>query len=382
VSTSVYVHFPWCLQKCPYCDFASSSIRRPEVPHAAYADAVLRELWTRAPQIADDTLSSVFFGGGTPSLWAPVEIGRVLAAVRRAFAREVGDLEVTVECNPSSLDRAGARALRDVGVTRLSVGVQTLDAAQLRFLGRLHDADMALRAVEAALLEVPRVSADLMFGLPSQPFQQGAQQASRMLELGLSHLSLYSLTIEPETQFGKLHAKGRLPLAREDDVADAFECIETTMSAAGFEHYEVSNYALPGERARHNEHYWRGGEYLGLGAGAVGCLREAPGDARRYRNEPKPELYMERSATPEVEVFQERLAPQDTVREHLMLGLRTRDGVDLAHTRRAAGIDPLEGRERAMERLLAQGDVVLDGSSLRVPQARWLHMDSIVAKLF
>jgi putative oxygen-independent coproporphyrinogen III oxidase len=382
VATSVYVHFPWCLQKCPYCDFASASIRRPEVPHRGYADAVLAELAWRRESLADETLASVFFGGGTPSLWAPTEIGRVLAAIRASFTREADDLEVTVECNPSSLDRSGARGLREVGVTRLSIGVQSLDDSQLRFLGRLHDADGALRAVEAALLEVPRVSADLMFGLPSQPSGQGAEQARRMVALGLSHLSLYALTIEPETQFGKLHEKGRLPIAREDDVADAFESIEGAMREAGFEHYEVSNYARPGQRARHNEHYWRGGAYLGLGAGAVGCLREAPGSARRYRNESKPELYIQRSSAAKVEVFQEPLGPQETVREHFMLGLRTQDGVDLQAVEHAAGVPPLAGRERALAPLLATGTVLLDGVNLRVPQTRWLHMDSIIAKLF
>jgi oxygen-independent coproporphyrinogen-3 oxidase len=380
--TSVYVHFPWCLQKCPYCDFASATIRRPEVPHQQYADAVLAELAWRAPSVAGDTLASVFFGGGTPSLWAAAELGRVLHAIRGSFAHELPALEITVECNPSSLDRNVARALRDAGVNRLSIGVQALDDTQLRYLGRLHDADGALRAVEAAMAEVPRVSADLIFGLPDQAPAQALTTAQRLVDLGLSHLSVYSLTIEPETQFGKLHAKGRLPLAREDDVAIAFEDIARSLGEQGFEHYEVSNYARPGERARHNEHYWRGGAYLGLGAGAVGCLHGAPGNARRYRNDPKPERYLEHSGSARVEVFEERLDGQDIVREQLMLGLRTQGGVDLSHARASAALDPLAGRQTALERALRRGDAVLDGSALRVPQTRWLHLDSIVASLF
>lgn len=343
---------------------------------------MLRELAWRAPAVADATLASVFFGGGTPSLWAPAQLGRVLHAIRSSFAREVDALEITVECNPSSLDRAGARALREAGANRLSIGVQSLDGPELRFLGRLHDAELALRAVEGALAEVPRVSADLMFGLPNQPAERSGEHARRLLGLGLSHLSLYALTIEPDTQFGKLHQKGRLPIAREDDVAANFEQIEAVMSEAGFEHYEVSNYARPGERARHNEHYWRGGAYLGLGAGAVGCLRHAPGQARRYRNDPKPEQYMQRSGSAEVEVFEEPLDAQDIIREQLMLGLRTSDGVDLQRLQADSGTSPLAGRERALTRLQDNGSIVLDGDLLRVPQARWLHLDGIVASLF
>ncbi len=320
MASSVYVHFPWCLQKCPYCDFASGTIRRPEVPHRSYADAVLAELGWRRRQVEGETLASVFFGGGTPSLWEPHEIGRVLAAVRGAFTGEADDLEVTVECNPSSLDRSTARALREAGVTRLSIGVQALDDTQLRFLGRLHDADAALRAVEAALDELPRVSGDLIFGLPGQGRGVAMAQARRLAATGLRHLSVYSLTIEPNTQFGTLHQKGRLPIAREDDVAEAFEDITAALHAEGFEHYEVSNYAHPGERGRHNEHYWRGGAYLGLGAGAVGCLpasgEHANGDvrARRYRNDPNPDQYMARSDGAQVEVFEEQLDGGDVIR--------------------------------------------------------------------
>ncbi len=382
MSTSVYVHFPWCLQKCPYCDFASATIRRPEVPHQAYADAVLAELGWRAPALGSETLSSVFFGGGTPSLWAPEQLGRVLDAVRRAFGREADALEVSVECNPSSLDRARARALRETGVNRLSIGVQALDDAQLRFLGRVHDAQAALRAVQDALLELPRVSADLIFGLPGQAPEDAAAQARTLVGLGLAHLSVYSLTIEPDTQFGQLHRKGRLPLAREDDVAAAFDAISALLREQGFEHYEVSNYARAGERARHNEHYWRGGAYLGLGAGAVGCLHAEPGRARRYRNQPRPEGYLAQSASAAVEVFEEQLGPKELAREQLMLGLRTADGVDLARARAHSGVDIAHGRQQALRRGAERGELLIEAGALRVPRARWLHLDSIIANVF
>jgi oxygen-independent coproporphyrinogen-3 oxidase len=380
---SVYVHFPWCLQKCPYCDFASATIKRPEVPHRAYADAVIAELSARIEAVEGTRLASVFFGGGTPSLWAATELGRVLAAIRAAFEVEIGALEITAECNPSSLDEPSARALAAAGVNRLSLGVQSLDDAQLRFLGRLHDGPGALSALSSAQAAVARVNGDLIFGLPGQAPSDAAEHARRLIDHDLSHVSAYALTIEPGTQFGELHRKGKLPLAREDDVALGYEAVHAALCGAGFEHYEVSNYARPGERSRHNEHYWRGGAYLGLGAGAVGCVDEGPGRRRRYRNHPKPERYMATSAGVEVEASSEALGPEELVREQLMLGLRTSDGVDLARCAELAGVDPLRDRRaRAVERAIARGELVREGSRLCVPHARWLHLDSIVAGVF
>lgn len=375
---SVYVHFPWCLKKCPYCDFATRKIDRPEIPHRAYADAILTELDARAASLEDRTLVSVFFGGGTPSLWDPAELGRVLAGVRGAFTGVAPDLEVTVECNPSSLDRERAAALREAGVDRLSVGVQSLDDERLKFLGRFHDASGAMRAVRDAIPEVPRVSADLMFGMPDQSPESFLAEIDPLLDLGIRHVSAYALTIEPGTQFGELHRKGKLRVATEDTYADSFLRAESLFAERGFAHYEVSNYAVPGEESRHNLHYWRGKSYLGLGAAAVGCLDDRPGHARRWRNEPDGMRYLE---VPREE-SSEDLGPDEIVREALMLGLRTREGVDLEATAKRAGKDPLAGRERAIERRLASGDLVREGTRLRAPPSRWLALDSIVVDLF
>jgi oxygen-independent coproporphyrinogen-3 oxidase len=387
VQTSVYVHFPWCLKKCPYCDFnsyATSSVerRRDGVPHEAYADAVLRELALRKSELAGRTLASIFFGGGTPSLWSAEALGRVLAGIRAAFPREVADLEVTVECNPTSLDRAHAAALRAVGVTRLSVGIQSLDPDHLRFLGRLHDGSLALRALADARAEVDRVNADLMFGLPGQKPEHFLADVEAVLQTGVDHISAYALTIEPGTQFGELQRKGRLPLADEDDSADAYLRTDELLSARGFVHYEVSNYALPGHEARHNQHYWRGGDYVGLGAGAVGCLTYPDGTARRWRNEPLPTRYLERSGTQAVEAWAETLSPTDRIREAFMLGLRTREGVDVRALAARTGIDPLVGREEVVARRIASGELEWEGDRLRVPPRHWLLLDGIVSDLF
>lgn len=377
MSTSVYVHFPWCLQKCPYCDFASATIRRPEVPHEAYAEAVLREIAWRAPDGLPGPLESVFFGGGTPSLWRADQLGRVLREIHDVFGAELGSVEVTVECNPSSLDAAKAAALREAGVGRLSIGVQSLDDQRLRFLGRLHDSELALRAVREASREVPRVSADLMFGMPNQAPRDFLDEVSRLLELGLSHLSVYALTVEPQTQFGELHRKGKLTLAKEDAYADTFSATEALLAQHGFGHYEVSNYAKPGEESRHNQHYWRGGDYLGLGCAAVGCM-----GGERYRNRPKPTDYFEVATLEALPIERETLDAGARIREALMLGLRTSEGVDLARLGARTGRDPRTGRERALARSLERGNLELNGDVLRVPRARWLHLDSIVADLF
>ena len=235
MSTAVYVHFPWCLQKCPYCDFASASIRRTEVPHREYSDAVLRELAWHAERGGLGELRSVFFGGGTPSLWAAEELGRVVKGIKAAFTSQAADLEVTVECNPSSLDEAKAHGLAEQGVNRLSVGVQALDGDRLRYLGRLHDAEGALQALRFAQKAVPRVSGDLMFGTPGQPAAGFLGEVERLVDLGLSHMSIYALTIEPNTQFGELHRKGRLTLAKDDDYADTFSAIEELLEEAGLQ---------------------------------------------------------------------------------------------------------------------------------------------------
>jgi len=380
-SLGVYIHFPWCARKCPYCDFATEPREATAIPHAAYADAVLRELEARAPTLEGAELVSVFFGGGTPSLWDTSELGRVLTGIRGAFAQHAGEVEVTVECNPSSLSAQGVEGLARAGVNRLSVGVQSLSDDRLRFLGRLHDSRGALAALRDATRVFSRVSADLMFGMPGQTPRALEAEIDALLELGLWHISAYALTIEPATPFGEQARSGALLQAPEDDFAHMFEAAHAHFAKAGLDHYEVSNYAARGQESRHNQHYWRGGSYLGLGAAAVGCLPAGQG-ARRYRNHPKPERYMQRADTAEREVFEEDLDGHALVREALMLGLRTREGVDLEALAGRVGFDPLKGREAALSRRQARGDVVLVDGNLRIPVERWLMLDGIIADLF
>ena len=377
--TSVYIHFPWCARKCPYCDFATEPIRAQSLPHDAYADALLRELHARADDLQGRSLKSIFFGGGTPSLWDPAALRRVLDAIRAAFDAEVDAAEVSVECNPSSLSQRNLVRLREAGVGRVSIGVQSLRDSHLRFLGRLHDSERALAALGEAVAEMPRVSADLMFGMPGQTQAELDEDIARIADTGVRHVSAYALTVEDKTLFGSLHRAGKLRVAPEEAYAEMFEGVERSFSELGWAHYEVSNYAAKGEESRHNLHYWRGGAYVGLGAAAVGCLDSGVGRAERWRNDPNPQRYLSQRT---LEVETEELGPEELIRESLMLGLRTQEGVDLADTERRAGRDPEAGREREIERALSRGDLIRENGWLRVPQSRWLKLDGIVRDLF
>ncbi len=381
---AVYVHFPWCLQRCPYCDFATSAIAPERIPHERYARAVVAEFNQRLRGLTDrghiPRVSTLFLGGGTPSLWQPRQLATVVAAVRAT-----GEVtEVTVECNPTSLDATRAHDLATAGVTRLSIGVQSLRDVHLRYLGRLHDAAGALRAVRTATAHGGlRVSADVMYGLADQCKDPLLEDVCALTDAGVEHLSCYALTIEPATRFGELARKGRLPRLQDDDVATQYEALETTLAARGYTHYEVSNYARPGADCLHNRAYWRGTAYIGLGAGAVGCLPTDNGGAERWRNDADPMAYMlgiEAGERPPGET--EALDPATRVREGLLLGMRTDEGTDLDALAARTGLDPRAGREEALAREVSRGNIVDDGRVLRIPQARWLLADAITAAVF
>jgi oxygen-independent coproporphyrinogen-3 oxidase len=388
----VYVHFPFCLKKCPYCDFVSFARAREQIDHRGYADAVIAELARRREGLRGKRLATVFFGGGTPSLWEPEELGRVLRAILEAADvrdERDGEIEVTVECNPTSLDDLRARALSAQGVNRLSVGVQGLDATRLAFLGRLHDPEGGLAAVRAALRSgVGRVSADLIYGvateaqLPSPA--EAAAEATVVAGTGVTHVSAYSLTIEPGTAFGELARKGRLPIAPEDGVADAFFAVEEALEARGFVHYEISNYARAGHEARHNLGYWRGHDYVGLGCGAVGTIATAGGAALRTKNFKDPARYVAAATSgAELEEERETLDPETRLRERIMLGLRLLEGVDLAAAEADLGVTAwTPARRRAAERLVARERLQVENGRLFVPRAARVWTDGVAADLF
>ncbi len=382
MALSVYIHFPFCIRKCPYCDFRSNAVARSRIPQRDYTDALLTELEWRTAKYTAQRLVSIYFGGGTPSLWNPAELSRVLDAIDMRFGCNRRDLEVTLECNPSSMDRTRAEAYRSVGVNRLSIGVQSLDDQHLRYLNRLHDARAAVSAVEQALGEIPRVGVDMIFGLPDQSTEGICRELETLVELGIEHISAYALTIEPTTPFGDLYKRGKLSVAQEEEVARSFLDVRQTLKRLGFEHYEVSNYAVAGQESRHNQHYWRGHAYLGLGAAAVGCRHTARGSARRYRNRVDVDHYLVYSGGPEVEAFTEQIGPRSVTNELLMLGLRTKQGVHLPTVQARTGFALCDRQDRDWCRLLQRGDLVQEGDWLKVPPERWLLLDSIVASAF
>jgi oxygen-independent coproporphyrinogen-3 oxidase len=385
----VYVHFPWCLQKCPYCDFYSLATERDAIPHVAYADAVVRELERRAADLGPHRLKSVFFGGGTPSLWRSEELGRVLARIRGAFP-SADDVEITAECNPSSFDARKADELAQVGVNRVSLGVQGLDDGRLAFLGRLHDASGGLAALRTALASpIPRVSADLIFGVAGETPEEARREASTLAELGPTHLSAYALTVEPGTEFGARAKRGKLPLLDDELVARSFESVERALEDAGFEHYEISNYARDGHYAEHNLGTWRGESYLGLGAGAFGTVSFA-GRTVRYRNARAAERYVEAARDEAVALWEASRLVSDTelidgntaLAERLMLGLRLAKGVDLGRVARETGEAAWTAdRERAVERLVRAGRLERRGETLSIPRRAWLLADGVIREL-
>ncbi|MBK9037409.1 MAG: coproporphyrinogen III oxidase family protein [Myxococcales bacterium] len=328
MDVGVYVHFPWCRRLCPYCDFPVV-VAAGEPPHRAYLALVLAELTAQAPRFAGRGLATIYLGGGTPSWWDPACVAELIAAIRATFPG--APTEVTVEANPIDCTPTRMAAWRAAGVTRLSIGVQSWDDAELSALGRDHrmgDGPAAIAGATAA--GFGSLSADVILGPPGiEPPPDGAAPASvhAAAASGVDHLSVYELTIEERTAFGKRHRAGRLPVLGDEQLAALFEATHHTLTAAGFEHYEVSSYARPGRRAIHNARYWAGGEFLGLGVGAASFWRDPAGGGARWHNH----RALARYQRPDDRIAEH--SPCDAAelaRDLVWLGMRTSDGVALA----------------------------------------------------
>jgi len=287
---ALYVHIPWCVRKCPYCDFNSHE-RNGALPEKAYVEALLRDLEQLLPQVWGRRLTSIFIGGGTPSLFAPESIDTLLAGVRARLTLEPG-AEVTLEANPGTVEAARFRGFRDAGVNRISVGVQSFDDGMLKALGRIHGAQEAKRAVEAALAAFDNVNLDLMYGLPGQSIGMARADIEAGVASGVPHLSAYQLTIEPNTVF--FSKPPQLP--EHDLCADMQVMIEELLNENKFENYETSAFAKPGHRCRHNLNYWEFGDYLGIGAGAHGKI-SFPDRVTRHSRMKQPREYLAADST-------------------------------------------------------------------------------------
>jgi putative oxygen-independent coproporphyrinogen III oxidase len=364
---ALYVHWPFCVSKCPYCDFNSHV--RESVDQEAWRSALLADLAWEAGALHGRRLGSIFFGGGTPSLMPPATVAALIEAAGAHWGFSP-DIEITLEANPSSVEAARFADLASAGVNRVSLGLQSLDNSALRFLGRAHDVSEGLAALETAQRAFRRVSADLIYALPGQSEAGWSAELRRALGFGTGHLSLYQLTIEPGTRFAALAAKGEMALPDPDRGATFYELTRETTGLAGLPAYEISNHARPGEESRHNLTYWRYGDYAGVGPGAHGRRRGVA--TRRHR---KPENWLAAIARRGNGLEEEvSLDPRDQAVEALLMGLRLDEGVALE--RIAGAIDPA-----AVERLAAQNLVAATPDRIRATPAGMLVLDSLLAEL-
>jgi oxygen-independent coproporphyrinogen-3 oxidase len=373
----VYIHWPFCLSKCPYCDF-NSHVRQAGIDEPRYVQAFTAEIAATAARISGRTVSTIFFGGGTPSLMDPKTVGAILDAIGRHWTI-APDVEITLEANPTSVEASRFRGYRTAGVNRVSLGVQSLDDRVLKQLGRLHTAREALDAVAVAREIFPRFSFDLIYARPGQTVAAWRAELGQALAAAGEHLSLYQLTIEPDTPFAALHAGGKLVVPDDDLGRDLYDLTLDQCAAAGLPAYEVSNHARPGAECRHNLVYWRYGEYAGIGPGAHGRLI-VDGTRRATATEKRPEAWLMRvESVGHGVTVDDALSRDEQADEFLLMGLRLAEGID--PQRYAA----MAGRPLDLERIAALTghgfvETTADGR-LRVTRSGFPVLDAVVADL-
>jgi oxygen-independent coproporphyrinogen-3 oxidase len=373
----VYIHWPFCLSKCPYCDF-NSHVRHAAIDETRYVRAFAAEIAATAARAPGRTVSTIFFGGGTPSLMQPATVGAILDAIGQHWSVAT-DAEVTLEANPTSVEATRFQGYRAAGINRVSLGVQALDDTALKSLGRTHTAQEALAAVAIARAAFERYSFDLIYARPGQTPQAWAAELKRALAEAAEHLSLYQLTVEDDTPFAALHAAGKLDVPDEDTGRALYDTTQEVCAAAGLPAYEVSNHARPGAECRHNLVYWRAHEYAGIGPGAHGRI-DIDGERHAIVTERRPEAWLMR-----VESLGHGVVGDDTLLrsqmadEFLLMGLRLAEGIDPARYAQLAGraLDP-----RRIRLLQREGAIELtpDGR-LRVTQTGFPVLDAVVADL-
>ena len=371
---SLYVHLPWCLRKCPYCDFNSHELRAGELPEARYIAAVVADLEAALPLVWGRTVHSIFIGGGTPSLFSPEGIDRLLGDIRARLKLEA-DCEITLEANPGTFEKDRFAAFRAAGVTRLSVGVQSFDDAHLKALGRVHDGRQAIAALEEAARAFDTFNLDLMYALPGQTLAQLEKDLAQALAFAPPHLSVYHLTIEPNTVFAKFP-----PQVPEDDQAYAMlDRITEMTGAAGLGRYEISAYAKAGHRCRHNLNYWEFGDSLGLGAGAHGKLSFAHRVVRQVRNR-EPRLYMDNALAGSAIAQETEVPRKELAFEFALNALRLKDGFALTDFTERTGL-PLSALDAPLKEAQAKALIERTGGRV-VPTERGFDFLSDLQSLF
>ncbi|NDU85390.1 MAG: oxygen-independent coproporphyrinogen III oxidase-like protein [Ferrovum sp.] len=353
---ALYIHIPWCVRKCPYCDFNSHALAG-EIPEQRYVAALIADLESQLPKIWGRTVQSVFFGGGTPSLLSPTAVHALISAIQ-ARVTLVAGAEITLEANPGTADKARFLGFREAGVNRLSLGIQSFDESKLKQLGRIHGSGEAHRAAEAAADLFQRFNLDLMYGLPEQTVEQAQNDLEQALRYRPPHLSCYQLTLEPHTPF--YHSPPSLP---SSEVLDAMEShLHPLLAAQGYESYETSAFARNHDYCRHNLNYWQFGDYLGIGAGAHGKLT-GPWGIERQRRARQPEAYMRAVEGGQGVAEQQQVDSRDLPFEFMMNALRLRQGVPVQLFERHTGLS-LASLTPLLDQLKAEGWLVADPSRL------------------
>jgi len=371
IPLSLYLHFPWCVQKCPYCDFNSHALRGL-APEDAYVEALIRDLDFELQEAEPRPLVSIFMGGGTPSLFSDRSIGRVLEVVARRLSF-AADIEITLEANPGTADASHFRGYRAAGVNRLSIGVQSLDAAQLKTLGRIHDPGQAVDAYRLARdAGFDNLNLDLMFALPQQTPAQAMADLDGVIALQPEHLSWYQLTLEPNTEF----AARPPPLPDDDAVAEIYDQGQQRLAAAGYAQYEVSAYARPGRQARHNLNYWEFGDYLGIGAGAHG-KRTRDGRIERRARHKHPKRYQEAAGAALAVQEARTLSAQELPIEFMLNALRLNRGVDASLWGARTGL-PLAALATPLAEARRQGLLEADPQRLQPTPLGHRHLNRLL----
>ena len=371
---SLYVHLPWCLKKCPYCDFNSHEMKPSDVPEQRYIDALIADLEAALPLIWGRTIHSIFIGGGTPSLFSPAAIDRLLGDIRARLRLEP-DCEITLEANPGTFEKDRFRAFRGAGVTRLSIGVQSFNDANLKALGRVHDRAQAFAAVEEASQAFDTFNLDIMYALPGQSMDDLAQDMKLALSLAPPHVSIYHLTIEPNTYFAKFP-----PAIPEEDLAyDMLDLITDMTGQAGLQRYEVSAYAHDGHKCFHNLNYWQFGDYLGIGAGAHSKLSFAHRIVRQVRFR-DPRLYMEKALARHCIAQDDEVSRSDLPFEFMLNALRLKNGFSLPQFTERTGL-PLTAIQKALDEAERKGLIERDFARVK-PSVRGFDFLNDLQALF
>ena len=374
----VYVHWPFCLSKCPYCDF-NSHVRRGGVDEPRFLAAIQAELKHRADLTPGRVVRSIFFGGGTPSLMAPETVAAIIETIGKLWTVDP-KAEITLEANPTSVEAGRFRGYRQAGVNRVSLGVQAFNDADLKLLGRMHSAEEALRALDIAAATFDRTSFDLIYARPGQSPGAWARELTEALARAPEHLSLYQLTIEPDTMFEQLYRAGKLKIPKPDVGRDLWDVTQELTGKAGMPAYEISNHARPGSESRHNLIYWRYGEYVGVGPGAHGRIVGARGGRRAHATEPHPEMWLTVVETEGCGLVEdEALSLEAQGDEFLLMGLRLTEGIDPAR------FQALTGKRFEASRvadLIAHGMVEYTRQGrIRVTSEGFPVLDAVVADL-